>query len=70
MNEETIETLRAELAVAKHNEKMALKEMGSWAREAGFAKGKLEASEMAGVVDEWRERALAAEAELEKLKGR
>lgn len=67
--EAEITALKAELAVAKHNEKRALKEMGGWARDAGFAKGKLEASELAGVVDDWRERALAAEAKLEKMKG-
>ena len=31
------------------------------AKEAGEAKGRLDASEMAGVMEGWRERALAAE---------
>lgn len=33
-----------------------LRECTKWAREAGEAKGRLEASEMAGVVDGWREK--------------
>ena len=37
-------------------------------RRAGLAEGKLEASEMAGVVRDWREKALALEAEVERLR--
>ena len=37
-------------------------------RQIGLAEGKLEASEMAGVVDGWRERAEKAEAELKRLR--
>lgn len=43
----------------------AIREMSAWAREAGEAKGRLEASEMAGVVEGWKERAEAAEARLQ-----
>lgn len=39
----------------------ALKECARYAREAGFATGKLEMSEAAGIVDGWKERAEAAE---------
>lgn len=38
------------------------------AREAGEAQGRLEASELAGVVDGWRDRALAAEAREARLR--
>jgi chromosome segregation ATPase len=40
---------------------------GEWATKAGEAQGRLEASEMAGTVRRWRERATAAEARIEEL---
>lgn len=39
----------------------AIRFMSQYAREAGEAKGRLEMSEAAGIVDGWRERANAAE---------
>ena len=42
--------------------KAALREISKLAREAGEAKGRLEMSEAAGIVDGWRERAERAEA--------
>ena len=46
----------------------ALRECVRLAREAGEAKGRLEASEMAGVVEGWIERCKTAEAALERAK--
>jgi hypothetical protein len=46
----------------------ALRECARWASEAGEAKGRLEMSEAAGIVDGWRERAEAAESELQRVK--
>ena len=46
---------------AEKDRDIALRECSKWAAEAGEAKGRLEASEMAGVVDGWRERAMRAE---------
>jgi chromosome segregation ATPase len=40
---------------------------GEWATKAGEAQGRLEASEMAGTVRRWRERATAAEARIDEL---
>jgi hypothetical protein len=42
--------------------------MTQYAREAGEAKGRLEMSEAAGIVDGWRERAQAAELRASKLR--
>lgn len=42
--------------------------MGAYAREAGEAKGKLEASELAGIVEGWKRRAEKAERELDLLR--
>lgn len=52
-----IEALEADL-------RAALKNGVEWARQAGEAKGRLEASEMAGIVEDWKERAEAAEGKL------
>jgi hypothetical protein len=46
----------------------AMRECLKWAQEAGEAKGRLEMSEAAGIVDGWRERAEAAETERDALK--
>lgn len=50
---------KAETALAD-----AQSEMSKYAREAGEAKGRLEASELAGVVEGWKERAETVEAKL------
>jgi len=59
---------RAEVAEAERD--AALKETAKYAREAGEAKGKLEMSEAAGIVEGWRERAEAAEARATALEAR
>jgi hypothetical protein len=41
---------------------------GEWATKAGEAQGRLEASEMAGTVQGWKDRATAAEDEQDKLR--
>ena len=56
-------TLERERDEWERRAREALREVGKWAREAGEAKGRLEASELAGVVDGWRERAETAEAQ-------
>jgi len=47
--------------------KTAFREISKLAREAGEAKGRLEMSEAAGIVDGWRERAERAEARCRAL---
>ena len=47
--------------------KAALREVSKYAREAGEAKGRLEMSEAAGIVEGWRERAERAEARCRAL---
>jgi len=54
--------LEAERDVAKQEAREAISLVSEYAREAGEAKGRLEMSEAAGIVDGWRERALSAEA--------
>ncbi len=58
----------ARIAELETERDAALRECSKWATEAGFAMGKLETSELAGVVDGWRARATAAEAEVERLR--
>lgn len=48
--------------------KAAFREISKLAREAGEAKGRLEMSEAAGIVDGWRERAERAEARCRALR--
>jgi len=60
--------LEAERDVAKQEAREAISLMSEYAREAGEAKGRLEMSEAAGIVDGWRERAEAAEAERDGLR--
>lgn len=52
------------LAEKERDVKEAMREAAKWATEAGEAKGRLEVSELASVVEGWRDRALAAEAAL------
>lgn len=66
---DALETLLAENAALRDSEKAALKECSDWARQAGEATGKLEASEMAGVVEDWRDRATEAERKLAEAVG-
>lgn len=58
----------ARIAELEGERNAALRECLDWAREAGLAVGKLEASEMAGVVEDWKARALKAEAALAKAR--
>lgn len=46
----------------------AIHQLSEISRALGEAEGKLAASEMAGIVEGWKARALTAEAEAEKLK--
>lgn len=57
-----IESLRAQLAAREGERDAAIRECSEQARQAGEAQGRLDASEMAGVVQGWKERAEAAEA--------
>ncbi len=61
-------TATRQIAELKAERDAALRECSKWATEAGFAKGKLETSELAGVVDDWRDRALAAEADAARVR--
>lgn len=47
----------------------ALRECARWSREAGEAKGRLEMSEAAGIVEGWREKCEGLEREVVKLRG-
>lgn len=54
------------IEAAERDRDEALRQTVRYAREAGEATGRLEMSEAAGIVDGWRERALAAEARAER----
>ena len=58
---------RAAREEAEGERDAALREMSKYAREAGEAIGKLETSELAGIVEGWKDRALAAEAQVSAL---
>ena len=51
-----ITTLRARIAELEAAQQQAIKQVCELAREAGEAKGNLEASELPGIVDGWREK--------------
>lgn len=51
-----ITTLRARIAELEAFQQQAITQVCELAREAGEAKGKLEASELPGIVDGWREK--------------
>ena len=55
LRDEVIE-LRARIAELEAFQQQAIKQVCELAREAGEAKGKLEASELPGIVDDWREK--------------
>ena len=55
LRDEVIE-LRARIAELEAFQQQAIKQVCELAREAGEAKGKLEASELPGIVDGWREK--------------
>lgn len=59
---QSLQDAEARASQAERDRNEALREVHKWAREAGEAKGRLEMSEAAGIVDGWRERAEAAEA--------
>ena len=65
----TIRTLAAERDKLSKALAGALANLADASRAQGEAEGKLAASEMAGVVEGWKERAERAEAEAEKLRG-
>jgi hypothetical protein len=60
---DALATLRDRLAAAERGQKEAIAQMCKTARELGEAQGKLAASELPGIIDGWRERALDAERE-------
>lgn len=51
-----ITAMRARIAELEAFQQQAIKQVCELAREAGEAKGKLEASELPGIVDGWREK--------------
>jgi hypothetical protein len=59
-----ITDLQARLAASDSALQSAMLECSKWAREAGEAKGKLEGSEMPGIVDDWREKCEGLERKL------
>lgn len=68
LRDEVVE-LRAKIAELEAFQQQAITQVCKLAREAGEAKGKLEASELPGIVDGWREKCERLErrvAELEK----
>lgn len=68
LRDEVIE-LRARITELEAFQQQAIEQVCKLAREAGEAKGKLEASELPGIVDGWREKCERLErrvAELEK----
>lgn len=67
---EDLRSLIAENAALRAERDEALRECTRWAQEAGEAKGKLEMSEAAGIVEGWKERALASEAREAALRER
>lgn len=64
----TVSELLTRIEVLDGERDTALRECVRSAREAGEAIGKLEASELAGIVDGWKERAFKAEAQIARVK--
>jgi hypothetical protein len=62
------ERIRDRLAAAERGQKEAIAQMCKTARELGEAQGKLTASELPGIIDGWRERALDAERERDEAR--
>jgi len=69
LRDEVIE-LRARIAELEAFQQQAIKQVCELAREAGEAKGKLEASEMPGIVDGWREKCERLERRVAELEAR
>ena len=66
LRDEVIE-LRARIAELEAFQQQAIKQVCELAREAGEAKGKLEASELPGIVDGWREKCERLERRIAEL---
>lgn len=64
---DALEEAAARITELEGDLKAAFREISKLAREAGEAKGRLEMSEAAGIVDGWRERAERAEARCRAL---
>jgi hypothetical protein len=60
-------TLIARMRAAEAERDTAIREMSSYARQAGEWQGRYEGSEAAGAVEGWRDRAQAAEARVAAL---
>ena len=69
LRDEVIE-LRARIAELEAFQQQAIEQVCELAREAGEAKGKLEASEMPGIVDGWREKCERLERRVAELTSR
>lgn len=63
-----IERLRAEVERLQEEKAVAIKLLSDASRAQGVAEGKLAGSEIAGVVEGWRERAKRAEKEVDMLR--
>jgi hypothetical protein len=66
--EHELATAEARIEQLERELSQAIVRCGEWATKAGEAQGRLEASEMAGTVQGWKERATTAEAERGKLR--
>jgi hypothetical protein len=66
--EHELDAAQARIEELERELKASFVRCGEWATKAGEAQGRLEASEMAGTVRRWRERATAAEAERDRLR--
>lgn len=69
LRDEVIE-LRARITEIEAFQQQAIKQVCKLAREAGEAKGKLEASELPGIVDGWREKCERLERRVAELEAR
>ena len=69
LRDEVVE-LRARIAELEAFKQQAIKQVCELAREAGEAKGKLEASELPGIVDGWRKKCERLERRIAELEAR
>ena len=59
--------MRSEFAWLNEALRKCVMEAADWARQAGEAKGKLEGSEMPGIVDSWKEECERKDAQIARL---
>jgi hypothetical protein len=65
---QTVESLLRQQDQLARERDIAIHEVSRWAAKAGEWQGRYETCQLAGIVEGWRERALHAEKELERLK--